>query len=70
MAGLGEDAYYSPQVNDYSSFQILDYTVAAKDSNVSVKVDMYITYGGVVDRSTVDRICRDQVRKVLDELRK
>ncbi|MEV0364415.1 hypothetical protein [Nocardia fusca] len=70
VTGLGEDAYYSSQINDYSSFQTLDYTVAAKDSNVSVKVNMYITYDGVVDRSTVDRICRDQVRKVLDELRK
>ncbi|WP_157105985.1 hypothetical protein [Nocardia sienata] len=68
--GLGEDAYYSSQVNDYSSFQTLDYTVAAKDSNISVKVDLYISYDGVVDRSTVDRICRDQIRKVLDELRK
>ncbi|WP_157107149.1 hypothetical protein [Nocardia grenadensis] len=67
---LGEDAYYSSQVNDYSSFQTLDYTVAAKDSNVSVKVNLYITYDGVVDRSTVDRSCRDQVRKVLDELHK
>lgn len=70
VTGLGEDAYYSSQVNDYSSFQTLDYTVAAKDSNVSVKVNLYVTYDGVVDRSTVDRICRDQVRKVLDELRK
>ncbi|MFQ6228976.1 hypothetical protein [Nocardia sp. NPDC002869] len=70
VTGLGEDAYYSAQINDYSSFQTLDYTVAAKDSNVSVKVNMYITYDGVVDRSTVDRICRDQVGKVLDELRK
>ncbi|MEU4841088.1 hypothetical protein [Nocardia testacea] len=70
VTGLGEDAYYSAQINDYSSFQTLDYTVAAKDSNVSVKVNIYITYDGVVDRSTVDRICTDQVRKVLDELRK
>lgn len=61
---------YSSQVNDYSSFQTLDYTVAAKDSNISVKVNLYITYDGVVDRSTVDRIRRDQIRKVLDELRK
>jgi hypothetical protein len=70
VTGLGEEAYYSSQLNDYSSFQSLDYTVAAKDSNVSVKVNIYVTYDGVVDRSTVDRICRDQVRKALDELRK
>lgn len=70
VTGLGDDAYYSSQITDYSSFQTLDYTVAAKAGNVSVKVNLYITYDGVVDRSTVDRICKDQVRKALDELRK
>ncbi|NUP29374.1 MAG: hypothetical protein HOQ44_22255, partial [Nocardia sp.] len=70
VTGLGDDAYYASETTDYSSFQTLDYTVAAKADNVSVKVNLYITYDGTIDRSTVDRICRDQVRKALDELRK
>ncbi|MGW5388041.1 hypothetical protein [Nocardia sp. NPDC003963] len=70
VTGLGDEAYYASQVTDYSSFQTLDYTVAAKAGNASVKVNLYITYDGTVDRSTVDRICRDQVSRVLDELRK
>ncbi|WP_156426156.1 hypothetical protein [Nocardia jinanensis] len=70
VTGLGDEAYYSSEITAYSSFQTLDYTVAAKAGNASVKVNLYITYDGAVDRSTVDRICKDQVSKVLDELRK
>lgn len=68
--GLGEEAYYASQHSDYSSFDALDYTVAAKDSNVSVKVTLYINSQTPINRSTVDQVCRDQVRKVLDGLRK
>ncbi|MEU4316541.1 hypothetical protein [Nocardia sp. NPDC024068] len=69
VSGLGQEAYYASHVSDYSSFETVDYSVAAKDSNVSVKVTMYISYDGPVDTSTVDQLCRDQVRKVLDGLR-
>ncbi|MGW0178399.1 hypothetical protein [Nocardia sp. NPDC003345] len=69
VSGLGQEAYYASHVSDYSSFETVDYSVAAKDSNISVKVSMYISYDGPVDTSTVDQLCRDQVRKVLDELR-
>lgn len=70
VSGLGEEAYHASRYTDYSSFDTLDYTVAAKDSNVSVKVTLYINSGSPIDRATVDRVCRDQVRKVLDRLRR
>ncbi|WP_459548850.1 hypothetical protein [Nocardia sp. X0981] len=70
LTGLGEEAYYASRFTDYSSFDTLDYKVAAKDSNVSVKVALYINSDSPINRSAVDRICRDQARKVLDQLRR
>ena len=70
VTGLGEQGYFASHAMDYSSFDTLDYSVAATDSNVSVKVNLNITADGTINQTQVDQICRNQVEKVMDSLRK
>ncbi|MBF5002092.1 hypothetical protein IRT45_33780, partial [Nocardia sp. BSTN01] len=52
------------------SFVTLDYTCAALDSNVSVKVELRIQAEGSIDNADVGTTCKDQLKKALAGLHK
>lgn len=70
IAGIGEQAYYATYQQDYSSFDTLDYTCAALDSNVSVKVKLSIQTDSTIDTTEVGNVCKDQLKKALAGLHK
>ncbi|MRH85979.1 hypothetical protein GFY24_00610 [Nocardia sp. SYP-A9097] len=72
ITGLGSQAYWHAETRDYSSFTVLDYTVAAQDSNVSVKVKISVDRGSgeTITKDDVAQIAKDQVQKALNGLRK
>ncbi|MFB7720857.1 hypothetical protein [Nocardia sp. NPDC056100] len=72
VTGLGSQAYWHAETRDYSSFTVLDYTVAAQDSNVSVKVKISVDRGSgeTITKDDVAQVAKDQVQKALTGLRK
>ncbi|MFC9994705.1 hypothetical protein [Nocardia sp. NPDC127526] len=72
VTGIGEEGYWHAEVRDYSSFTVLDYTVAVRDSNVSVKVEISVDRGEgeTVSKEEVAQVAKAQVQKALDGLRK
>lgn len=70
IAGIGSQAYYAAYQQNYSSFVTLDYTCAALDSNVSVKVELRIQAEGSIDNADVGTTCKDQLKKALAGLHK
>ncbi|MFI6870830.1 hypothetical protein [Nocardia sp. NPDC050406] len=72
VTGIGEQGYWSSKVDDYSSFSVLDYTVAVQDSNVSVKVKISLDrgQGESVSKDEVATVAKQQVQKALDGLKK
>ncbi|MFI1914694.1 hypothetical protein [Nocardia sp. NPDC020380] len=72
VSGLGTEAYWHAETRDYSSFNDLDYTVATKDSNVSVKVEISLQRGSgeSVSKDDVAAVAKQQVQKALDGMKK
>ncbi|NKY50052.1 hypothetical protein [Nocardia vermiculata] len=70
IPGIGTEAYYAINQRDYSSFTTLDYTCAAIDSNVSVKVELDIQAEGSINTDTVATTCKNQLQKALSGLKK
>ncbi|WP_067531855.1 hypothetical protein [Nocardia crassostreae] len=72
VTGIGEEGYWHAEVRDYSSFTVLDYTVAVRDSNVSVKAEISVDRGEgeTVSKEEVAQVAKAQVQKALDGLRK
>ncbi len=69
VTGLGEGGYYGVR-NPPDSDRYLGYTMAIKDSNVLVDVDVAVISDKAFDQAEADRICRYQIGKILDNLRK
>lgn len=72
VTGIGSAGYWHAESRDYSSFTVLDYTVAVQDSNVSVKVKISVDRGEgeTVSKDEVAQIAKDQVQKALNGLKK
>lgn len=72
VTGIGSAGYWHAETRDYSSFNDVDYTVAVKDSNVSVKVQISLNRasGEPVSKDDVATVAKQQVQKVLDGLKK
>lgn len=72
VSGIGQQGYWSSKLDDYSSFSVLDYTVAVQDSNVSIKVKISIDRGTgeSVTKEEVSTVAKAQVQKALDGLKK
>lgn len=70
LAGIGTQAYYASEEQDYSSFKVLEYTCATQDSNVSVKIKFRIESDTAADKGDVSTTCQSQLKKVLTELHK
>lgn len=72
VSGIGSQGYWHAETRDYSSFSVLDYTVAVQDSNVSVKVKISVDRGEgeTVSKEDVARVAKDQVQQALNGLKK
>lgn len=72
VSGIGSQGYWSSKTDDYSSFSVLDYTVAVQDSNVSVKVKISLDrgQGESVSKDDVGTVAKQQVQKALAGLKK
>ncbi|MCP9621743.1 hypothetical protein FOH10_30290 [Nocardia otitidiscaviarum] len=70
VTGLGEEGYWHTETRDSSYRNNLDYTVAVRDSNVSVKVEISIKRASADTISTeeVGQIAKEQVQKALAAL--
>jgi hypothetical protein len=70
LTGLGEQSYYATEAQNYSSFNVLDYTCATLDSNLSVKVKLHIEADDPPNTTTAGTTCKEQLQKVLTALHK
>lgn len=72
VPGIGESGYWSAKVDDYTYFTTTDYTVAVKDDNASVKVNIRLRMakGQEVSKDDIAQVCKDQARKALTNLKK
>ncbi|MEU1206363.1 hypothetical protein [Nocardia sp. NPDC005825] len=70
--GIGEAGYWAAKVDDYSSFTTTDYTVAVKDDNASVKVNIRLRMGKgqSVSKDEIAQVCKEQAQKALNNLKK
>ncbi|AYF77145.1 hypothetical protein D7D52_28745 [Nocardia yunnanensis] len=72
VTGIGEAGYWSSKVDDYTYFTTTDYTVAVKDDNASVKVNIRLSMskGQAVSKDEVAQVCKDQAQKALTNLKR
>lgn len=70
ITGIGQQAYYAIEQRNYSSFNVLNYTCATMDSNVSVKIELRIDADSAPSTEQAGTTCKDQLKKVLTGLRK
>jgi hypothetical protein len=70
IAGIGQQAYYAIEQENYSSFNVLDYTCATMDSNVSVQIKFHIDTDSAPSTDDAATTCKDQLKKVLSALHK
>jgi hypothetical protein len=70
LSGIGEQAYYATETQNYSSFNTLDYTCAALDSNLSVKIKFHIETEDPPNATDAGTTCKAQLQKVLTALHK
>ncbi|MEV6102418.1 hypothetical protein [Nocardia sp. NPDC051981] len=70
--GIGEAGYWSAKVDDWTYWTTTDYTVAVKDDNASVKVNIRLRMakGQDVSKDEIAQVCKDQARKALTNLKK
>ncbi|WP_067696208.1 hypothetical protein [Nocardia jejuensis] len=72
VAGLGTEAYWASQTDNYTYWTTIDYTVAAKDDNASVKVNLRIRLGQGenLSKDEVAQVAKQQAQQALDGLKK
>ncbi|MFE3027238.1 hypothetical protein [Nocardia tengchongensis] len=70
--GIGEAGYWSAKVDDYTYWTTTDYTVAVKDDNASVKVNIRLRMakGQSVTKDEIAQVCKEQAQKALDNVKK
>ncbi|MTE12129.1 hypothetical protein [Nocardia aurantiaca] len=70
--GIGEAGYWSAKVDDWTYWTTTDYTVAVKDDNASVKINIRLRMakGQDVSKDEIAQVCKDQARKALDNVKK
>ncbi|MFD3510536.1 hypothetical protein [Nocardia sp. NPDC058666] len=71
VSGLGTEAYFASEQQTYSSIpNRYIYTVAAIDSNISVKVQIEVSTMSSYDRASMATAAESQVRKAMAALKK
>ncbi|MQY17805.1 resistance to Congo red protein [Nocardia macrotermitis] len=70
LPGVGSQAYYAVEQDDYSSFTVYNYTCATMDSNLSAKVELRIYADSTLNKDDVATTCKNQLKKVLTGLHK
>ncbi len=70
LTDLGEQSYYATYEQDYSSFDVLEYTCATMDSNLSAKIRLRIESDNPASKNNVATTCKTQLKKVLTGLHK
>ncbi|MGV9666760.1 hypothetical protein [Nocardia niigatensis] len=70
--GIGEAGYWAAKVDDWTYWTTTDYTVAVKDDNASVKVNISLRMakGQDVSKDEIAQVCKEQARKALNNVKK
>lgn len=72
LTGIGSQGYWHTETSDYSSFTVQEYTAAATDSNVSVKIkiDLDRGPGESISKEEMAAVAKEQLQKALTALKK
>jgi hypothetical protein len=70
LGNLGKVAYFSYREDASTSFNSLDYTIGALDSNLSLKIEINIYSKTPIDKAAVAAACEAQARQAMASLRK